>query len=251
MNVTTCSTRKWFPIFFFLVAVCMSACDSYAQVAPSGGAASLESHDLGIHRSWQVGGSFTGGFVPLYEIHPLGEHFREELDLYSVNFEAGKILTSLHGSSFLRGRGESFIEIIPFWLANYPVQVDLIYRPLYPPTLAKLHELSRHGVSVTPLLFRWNFMKHESSDFVPWIQLGSGLLWTAHEFPQGRGGVGGNTSRINFTPQADFGETIFTQKNQSMNLAVKAIHISSAGLGEYNPGVNMSVQFSIGYSWWK
>ena len=56
---------------------------------------------------------------------------------------------------------------------------------------------------------------------------------------------------LTFTPQVDFGENLFTKKSQSLNLALKVVHISSAGLGEYNPGVNVSVQFSLGYSFWK
>jgi len=111
-------------------------------------------------------------------------------------------------------------------------------------------EFNNHGISLTPLLFRWNVMKHEISRFVPWVQLGSGLLWTSEPFPFGNG-PGAYTSRINFTPQVDLGESIFTKKNQSLNLAVKVIHISSAGLGEYNPGIPMSLKFSVGYSWWK
>jgi len=90
-----------------------------------------------------------------------------------------------------------------------------------------------------------------SKRFVPWFQLGSGLLWTSQNFPQGTGAVGGNTSRVNFTPQVGFGESIFTKKNQSLALALKVVHISSAGLGEYNPGVNLTLQFTLGYSWWK
>jgi lipid A 3-O-deacylase len=29
------------------------------------------------------------------------------------------------------------------------------------------------------------------------------------------------------------------------------MHISNASLGDANPGVNATVQFQIGYSWWK
>jgi hypothetical protein len=29
------------------------------------------------------------------------------------------------------------------------------------------------------------------------------------------------------------------------------VHISNASLGDSNPGVNATVQFQIGYSWWK
>lgn len=205
--------------------------------------------DNQLRRSWQVGGFAMGGFPPNYEIH--GEiHYHEELNFYSAGLEAGWMLTALHGHGPLHGRGEAVVELIPFWLAHAPKQEDLIYTP-NGSEVGGFDAYSVHGVSITPLLFRWNFMKQESSRFVPWAQLGSGLLWTATPFPQGTGRPGGHTSRINFTPQVDLGTNIFTRRNQSLNLAVKAIHISSANLGEYNPGVNVTLQFSLGYSWWK
>jgi lipid A 3-O-deacylase len=84
---------------------------------------------------------------------------------------------------------------------------------------------------------------------VPWVQFGSGLLWTTSPFPQGTGHPAATPAGL--ISQVDFGENISTRKNQNLNLAVKVVHISSAGLGEYNPGVNVTVQFSLGYSWWK
>ena len=38
---------------------------------------------------------------------------------------------------------------------------------------------------------------------------------------------------------------------RSISFAANAVHISSASLGDHNPGVNASVQFQLGYSWWK
>jgi hypothetical protein len=32
---------------------------------------------------------------------------------------------------------------------------------------------------------------------------------------------------------------------------MKVIHISNASLGDHNPGLNFTFQFSAGYSWWK
>jgi hypothetical protein len=43
----------------------------------------------------------------------------------------------------------------------------------------------------------------------------------------------------------------FTRAKRSIDLGANAIHISSASLGDKNPGVNASVQFTLGYSWWK
>jgi lipid A 3-O-deacylase len=43
----------------------------------------------------------------------------------------------------------------------------------------------------------------------------------------------------------------FIRDHQAIDLQASAVHISSASLGDRNPGVNASVQFQIGYSWWK
>lgn len=37
----------------------------------------------------------------------------------------------------------------------------------------------------------------------------------------------------------------------SAGIAVKFIHISSAGLGDNNPGIDYTIQFAAGFSWWK
>jgi hypothetical protein len=36
-----------------------------------------------------------------------------------------------------------------------------------------------------------------------------------------------------------------------VDFALNLEHISSASLGDKNPGVNASVQFQLGYTWWK
>jgi lipid A 3-O-deacylase len=238
-------------VVFTIVITCTVVNSARSQDAPDRIGANQQSDGDQFHRSWRVGGFFTGGFPPNYEIHVGEIHHRQELQLYNAGFEGGKMLTAVHGSTFLRGRVEAAVEVIPFWLAYSPKQEDVVYDPINEYTsIGGFPSYSVHGISVTPLLFRWNFMKRDSSRIVPWVQLGSGLLWTARPFPQGEG-PGYYTSRINFTPQVGVGQNIFTKKNQSLNMAVKAVHISSAGLGEYNPGVIVSLQFSLGYSWWK
>jgi hypothetical protein len=56
---------------------------------------------------------------------------------------------------------------------------------------------------------------------------------------------------FNFTPQFGVGVHYFLHGDRSIDFGANAIHISSASLGDKNPGVNASVQFSLGYSWWK
>jgi hypothetical protein len=241
-------------LFFVLwpaIFACLDVRYSVAQADTVSIPSASKSIDVPVHWSWEVGGFIAGGFPPYYEIHSRGLRYNEELDFYNAGAVAGKMLTAPRGPGFLRGRGETVIEVIPFWLAYYPKQTIKSHEDETGQIEFSPYEgYSNHGVSITPLLFRWNFEGTESKRFVSWFQLGSGLLWTSKNFPQGTG-VGGSTSRINFTPQVGFGESIFTKKNQSLDLALKVVHISSAGLGEYNPGVNLTLQFSLGYSWWK
>ncbi len=210
-----------------------------------------------IHRTWQIGGFVAGGFPPYYTVHAPLLHYQEDLRFYSAGLEAGRTVTAIHGPKFLRGRGEAVVEVIPYWQVSRPAQTVAIYLPgrSAPSLLGDVASYSIHGASITPLQFRWNFLKKDTSRFVPWIQPGIGLLWTNQDFPQGYGDAAKppivTTSKINFTPQLDLGENIFVHKNQSISLSVQAIHITNFGRTTYNPGVNIIVEFKAGYSWWK
>jgi hypothetical protein len=54
----------------------------------------------------------------------------------------------------------------------------------------------------------------------------------------------------NFSPQAGIGLQYFISPQRSIMFSANGIHISNASLGDRNPGVNASVQFQIGYTWW-
>jgi hypothetical protein len=126
------------------------------------------------------------------------------------------------------------------------------------------------GASVTPIILRWNFT--HGRRMMPWVQGAGGLVWTDHKYPgfgvppsAGAGiygppesvyllandGPNTETSVWNFTPQFGVGVHYFVRARRSIDVSANAVHISSSSLGDKNPGVNASVQFSIGYSWWK
>ena len=110
---------------------------------------------------------------------------------------------------------------------------------------------------MTPVILRWNFTNGKK--IMPFVQGAGGVLWTNHKYPAyGLGpvnivndGPGSDASVWNFTPQGGVGLHYFVKPRQTFDLGANAVHISSASLGDRNPGVNASVQFSIGYSWWK
>ncbi len=199
---------------------------------------------------WQIGGTFAGGFAPGYAI-PKPSGLPLNLNFYSGGVQLGRVLVRAGESRCFGGNGEAVVEILPFWDAVVPRQTVVLRAG---PLVESLHvpSISRHGASVTPLLLRWNFTRLvKSGRVVPYAQLGGGLLWTARKFPNVSGGPTKTTSRINFTPQGALGAHVFVRDRQSVDWRVEAIHYSSAGIGDYNPGVGVTLQFGIGYSWWK
>jgi hypothetical protein len=115
------------------------------------------------------------------------------------------------------------------------------------------------GVSLTPVIFRWNFAA-SSHRIQPWFQAAGGLIYTTHKFPPNFMSntnpalgpvVDGGTSVWNFSPQGGGGIHYFLHTKRSIDLGVNAVHISSASLGDRNPGVNASVQFQVGYTFWR
>lgn len=102
-----------------------------------------------------------------------------------------------------------------------------------------------YGLSMTPVIMKWNFVGEHPKRVVPFAEIAGGVLFTRVNIPPG------DTSKINFEPGGGFGVQIFTKQRQSITLNCRAVHISSASLGNHNPGVNASIQFYGGYTWWK
>lgn len=200
-------------------------------------------------RPWQYGVFVQSGFAPNYKNDGGFLHWTEQLQLFSAGVEIGKQTHRVEGPRLLRGRGEALLEVMPYWLARFPKQ-NLTY---YLPDNAVVDSgiwngEDFHGASVTPFLLRWNFSQRDSARVVPWTQFGGGLLWTNHKFPLS---YYGGTSVINFTPQVGAGVNVFNKPKHSVNLAMKMIHISNASLGDNNPAIHVTLQFSAGYSWWR
>ena len=180
----------------------------------------------------------------------------------SAGVHAGRVLTNNLGSGFFRGNFEYAVELFPYWQSftptfqkvncNQAVGTGTIYCS-QPFTDGGTFT----GVSLTPIILRWNFTRH--GRVTPWAQAAGGLLWTDHKYPAYGNtaanltvnGPNGETSVWNFTPQGGVGLHYFTRPNRSLDFSANAVHISSASLGDRNPGVNASLQFTLGYSWWK
>ena len=72
------------------------------------------------------------------------------------------------------------------------------------------------GASLTPVIFRWNFLTH-SQAVQPWFQGAGGLIYTTHKFPPDvlvPHGTPGGTAVWNFSPQGGIGVHYFTRAKQ-------------------------------------
>lgn len=178
---------------------------------------------------------------------------RSNYHFFSLGVEAGKILTPPIHAGILSGQFQLAVNIMPFWQAYTPaphVQTFVYQGVTYE---EQVGGGTYTGASITPVIFRWNFLAH-SKRVQPWFQAAGGLVYTTHKFPPDvlvPHGAPGATSVWNFSPQGGVGVHYFTRPKRSIDLGVNAVHISSASLGDHNPGVNASIQVQLGYTFWK
>lgn len=199
---------------------------------------------------WEIGAIFQGGFGVTDN--------RGGFKFLWGGVHAGRVLTNNAGPGFLRGNFEYAVDIFPYFQTFTPVFPRVSCTAVN--VCSKPYNVGGtfHGVSITPIILRWNFASH--GKFVPYAQAAGGVLYTTHKFPSygntdtsnfTENGPNGETSVWNFTPQGGIGLHYFTRPDRSIDFGATGMHISSASLGDRNPGVNASVQFSIGYTWWK
>jgi lipid A 3-O-deacylase len=176
---------------------------------------------------------------------------------------AGKVLAGPVGHGAVRGNLEYAVEAFPLWQSYTPTfyRANCVAVPGNPAATGCSAPFlvggTFTGVSLTPIVLRWNLLGTRRFSF--WGQAGGGVLWTNHKYPAFGGapytvandGANADASVWNFTPQGGVGVHYFWRAKRSIDLGANAIHISSASLGDRNPGVNASVQFSLGTSWWK
>jgi hypothetical protein len=206
-------------------------------------------------RSWEYGPFVNYG---------VGLGDRSDYKFLSAGFQLSKPLSPVVHAGILSGQFEYGGNIMPLWQSYTPAphfQNFICTSPEgpYACSLAVGGGTFR-GVSLTPVIFRWNFLTR-SRRFQPWFQGAGGLIYTTHKFPpnvQSTQTINGQTVLLdagtcvwNFSPQGGFGVHYFTRAKRSIDLGVNAVHISSASLGDRNPGVNASIQIQLGYTFWK
>jgi hypothetical protein len=187
---------------------------------------------------------------------------RSGFGFFTAGAHLGRVITSPHGNGLFRGQFEYAVEVFPFWQSYTPVfQRSSCVQAGASVNCSALYNVGGTftGASITPILLRWNFSSGKK--WQPWAQGAGGVVWTNHKYPAfpvagaqqniQNDGPNADASVWNFTPQGGVGAHYFFRPNRSVDFGANAIHISSASLGDRNPGVNASIQFTVGYSWWK
>ena len=206
-------------------------------------------------RPMEVGAILQGGFGITDQ--------RDDFSFLMAGVHAGKVLTGQHGPGLARGEFEYAAELFPFWQSYTPrtprVKCSFAAGPGTSTVCSAPYTVggTYSGVTLTPIILRWNFAG--TRRLTPWVQGAGGVLWTNHKYPAFgstepdvvNSGPDSDASVWNFTPQGGVGLHYFVSARRSIDVGANAVHISSASLGDRNPGVNASVLFSLGYSWWK
>jgi lipid A 3-O-deacylase len=183
---------------------------------------------------------------------------RSDFRFLSAGAEAGKALTPVLHAGPLSGQFELAANIMPVWSAFTPAPHTETRTCIGEGGVTFSCELpvgggNYFGASVTPVIFRWKFATPWKA-VQPWFQGQGGVIYTTHKFPPDvlvPPGLPGGTSVWNFASGAGLGAHIFTSPRRSVDIHVNAIHISSASLGDRNPGVNAQIQVQLGYTFWR
>ena len=177
----------------------------------------------GTGRVWAQAGPEQGG----HEVQvwaggghsvPGGTQYTEAFD---AGFRYGWVITGPHWPGILRGRFEYVVDAVPVYLIFQPAN-------------------TAYAGGFNPLGLKWNFVRH--GRFSPYLELSGGALFSFHNIPT-------YTNTVNFSPSAAFGTHILGEK-YNWSIDVRYLHISNAGLGEFNPGLNtVQVRLGVGRFW--
>ncbi len=204
-------------------------------------------------QSWEFGPFVNWG---------TGVGSRSDFKFLSAGLELGKTLTPVVHAGIFSGQFQLAGNIMPLWQAYTPPPHEMAYTCVNPPSNNCEYPYGGgtfYGVSLTPVILRWNFAT-SSHRIQPWFQAAGGLIYTTHKYPPNYMScpepectppIDGGTSVWNFSPQGGGGIHYFLRPKRSIDLGVNGVHISSASLGDRNPGVNGSVQVQVGYTFWK
>lgn len=165
--------------------------------------------------TWDLG-AFAGGGTGLGK--------SDDTQFFIAGGRVGRIFTGEHLSGWARGNFEWAVDVMPVYV-------------VFPPLNAV------YGGSFKPVIWQWNFTGGKK--IAPYVAVHGGVVFSRSNIPPG------DTSTVNFTTQGVFGAHIFTRQSRAVQLEAAFGHLSSASLGNHNPGYNAFFTFTIGYTWYK
>ena len=149
----------------------------------------------------------------------------------------GKVLTSAHGSGWLRGNFEYALDVAPLYLVFQDQPVVRVNGT------AATQRQTVYGGAISPLILKWNFTGGKR--FVPFAAVEGTAIFTTRDVPAG------DTSTVNFGSGVASGLQFLCDGRHAISFSGHLLHISNASVGNHNPGINIGVQFRLGYQWWK
>jgi hypothetical protein len=145
----------------------------------------------------------------------------QNTEAFDAGLRYGWVITGPHWPGILRGRFEYAVDVVPVYLIFQPAN-------------------TAYGWGFNPLVLKWNFERY--GRFSPYFELSGGTLFSNQNIPT-------YTNTVNFTPSAALGTHILGEK-YNWSVEVRYLHISNAGLGMYNPGLNtVQVRLGVGRFW--
>jgi lipid A 3-O-deacylase len=189
-------------VFLWAMFLFASAAIGPAQAGPEQGSNEIQ--------LWAAGGHSVPGGTSKTEVFNAGVRY-------------GWVISALHFPSFLQGRFEYTVELVPAYLIFQPAN-------------------TAYGWGFNPLGLKWDFQRRRR--FSPYLELDGGTLFSNHNVPT-------YTNAVNFTPSAALGTHILSEK-YNWSVELRYLHISNAGLASYNPGLNtVQVRLGVGRFWKK
>ena len=107
---------------------------------------------------------------------------------------------------------------------------------VFEPHHARRGSSTIYGAGLSPLGFKVNFA--QQSWIQPFVAASVGFLYFEHDIPVP------HSSRFNFTPEIGLGVEFFLAPQRALTLGYKFHHISNAGIGDDNPGMNSHVIYA-------
>jgi len=147
----------------------------------------------------------------------------QHTEAFNLGFRYGWVITGPHLPGIFRGRFEYTVDAIPVYLIFQPTQ-------------------TAYAGGFDPLGLKWDFERR--GRFSPYFELSGGVLFSRRDIPS-------FTNNVNFSPSAALGTHILGEK-YNWSMEVRYLHISNAGLGDFNPGLNtVQVRLGVGRFWKK